>query len=143
MAVVKKWTDEAVCRAAADWNWVPDDAEAVVDYRLVKFPRWLGIGAIASSFDSNRPAQMLLEEVLEQASAWGQPSVGWWITAVTRPAELGPALVAARRRTRGHRRRAELGPDRSAAGPRSSGPNQRRAGRHPSAASRPTESMSR
>jgi len=95
MAVVKKWTDEAVCRAAADWNWVPDDAEAVgIDYRLVNFPRWLGIGAIASSFDSNRPAQMLLEEVLEQASAWGQPSVGWWITAVTRPAELGPALVA-------------------------------------------------
>ena len=40
------------------------------------------------------PAQVLIEEVLGQARVWGQPSVGWWITAVTRPAELGPALVA-------------------------------------------------
>jgi hypothetical protein len=95
MAVTKQWTDEAICRAAAEWIWVPDDAEAVgSDYRLVNFPRWLGIGAIASAFDCNRPAQVLLEEVLEQARAWGQPSTGWWITAVTRPTELGPALVA-------------------------------------------------
>jgi hypothetical protein len=94
VVVAKTWTDEAVCRAAADWIWVPDDVEAVgTDYRLVNFPGWLGIGAIASSFDTNRPAQVLIEKVLEQASVWGQPSVGWWITAVTRPAELGPVLV--------------------------------------------------
>ena len=95
MAVVKTWTDAAVCRAAAEWIWVPDDAEAVgIDFRLINLPRWLGIGASASSFDSNRPAQVLIDEVLEQARVWGQPSVGWWITAVTRPADLGPALVA-------------------------------------------------
>jgi hypothetical protein len=94
MAVVDEWTDEAVCRAAADWIWVPDDAEAVgVDYRLINFPLWLGIGAIASCFDSHRPSQVLIEEVLEQASVWGQPSVGWWITTVTQPAQLGPELV--------------------------------------------------
>jgi len=95
VAVVREWTDEAVCRAAAAWIWVPDDAEVVgIDYRLVNFPRWLGIGAIASSFDSNRPGPVLLEEVLEQARVWGQPSVGWWMTTVTRPAQLRPALVA-------------------------------------------------
>lgn len=89
-----EWTAEAVCRAAADWIWVPDDAEVTgADFRLVNFPRWLNIGAIVACVDSNRSTSVLIEDVLGQAQRWVQPSVGWWVTAATRPVDLEPALV--------------------------------------------------
>jgi hypothetical protein len=92
--MMAEWTDEAVCRAAAEWIWVPDDAEVTgADFRLVNFPRWLNIGAVAASVDSDRSTSVLIEDVLEQAQRWGQPSVGWWVTAATRPVDLEPALV--------------------------------------------------
>ncbi|GAB2474769.1 hypothetical protein GCM10007967_32970 [Xylanimonas ulmi] len=84
-------------QAAADWSWIPDDAQSVEsDFRIIRYPQWSGIGVIASRADSTRDAAALLDASLDQTRLWGRPSVGWWATDDDRPADLEQTLIRRR-----------------------------------------------
>jgi GNAT superfamily N-acetyltransferase len=91
---MKTWTAQQVLQAAADWTWVPDDAEHVeTDFRITRYPQWSGLGVVASRANSTRAAGELVDSSLDQARNWGRPSVGWWVTDGDHPTDLEQTLI--------------------------------------------------
>ena len=88
------WTEEAVTAAAADWVWVPSEAEQVRtdDYELIAYPTHLQHPTQVKRSASARPAGDLVDEVTARVSAWGRDRVWWWIRADTRPADTEAVL---------------------------------------------------
>lgn len=89
-----RWTAEAVQRAAADWVWVPPDAEQIVtdDYQLIACPHYFQHPTKVAWSMSRRPVGELIDEVAAHVRAWGRDTVYWWVKADTRPADTEAAL---------------------------------------------------
>ena len=94
------WSAQRVLDAAAAWVWVPDGAIEVHtdDYQLIRYPdRVLDAGFPAAQvvwLRTARPIDEVIAEVTGQVRGWELPSVDWWITESTRPAETEAALLA-------------------------------------------------
>jgi GNAT superfamily N-acetyltransferase len=88
------WTPAAVRAAAAEWVWVPPDAEQVLtsEYQLIAYPAHYQHPTQVAWSDAARPVGEVIEEVLTQASAWGRDSVYWWVRDDTAPADTEAVL---------------------------------------------------
>ncbi len=88
------WTAEAVRRAAADWVWVPPDAEQVVteSYQLIAYPQYFSEPTQIAWSASERPAGELIDEVAAHVRRWGRENLYWWVRADTRPADTEAVL---------------------------------------------------
>lgn len=88
------WTAEAVRRAAADWVWVPPDAEQIVtdSYQLIAYPRYFQEPTQVARSASERPAGELIDEVARHVRRWGRDALYWWVRADTRPADTEAVL---------------------------------------------------
>jgi hypothetical protein len=97
---VAHWTAQRVLDAAADWVWVPDGAVDVCtdDYQLIRYPhRVLETGFPAAQVVASataRPLGEVIGEVTGRVRSWELPSVDWWITSATRPADTEAVLLA-------------------------------------------------
>jgi GNAT superfamily N-acetyltransferase len=91
---VPTWTAEAVRRAAAEWVWVPPDAEQIVtdDYQLIAYPQYFSEPTQVAWSASERPVDELIDEVAGHVKAWGRDTVYWWVRANTRPADTEAVL---------------------------------------------------
>ena len=90
------WTAAEVRAAAAEWVWVPPDAEQVVttDYQLIAYPAYFQQPTQVAWSAGSRQADQLVDEVLGQARAWGRDSVYWWVRPDTRPNDTEEVLLA-------------------------------------------------
>jgi GNAT superfamily N-acetyltransferase len=90
------WTPAAVRAAAAEWIWVPTDAEQVLtsEYQLIAYPAHYQHPTQVAWSSAGRPASELIEEVLSQACAWGRDSVYWWVRDDTAPTDTEAVLQA-------------------------------------------------
>ncbi|MFZ0046555.1 MAG: GNAT family N-acetyltransferase [Streptosporangiaceae bacterium] len=88
------WTAAAVQAAAADWVWIPPDAEQVVtsEYQLIAYPPHFQQPTQVAWSRAARPAGDVVDEVLAHARAWGRETVYWWIRADTRPDDTEAVL---------------------------------------------------
>ncbi|MGH3301698.1 MAG: GNAT family N-acetyltransferase [Streptosporangiaceae bacterium] len=88
------WTAEAVTAAAADWVWVPPEAEQIRtdDYQLIAYPTHLQHPTRVARSASARPPGDLIDEVTAHVRAWHRDSVWWWVRADTRPADTEAVL---------------------------------------------------
>jgi GNAT superfamily N-acetyltransferase len=89
------WTAAAVRAAAADWVWVPPDAQQVVtsEYQLIAYPAHFQQPTQVAWSVSARPAAELIPEILAHVRAWGRDRVYWWIRPDTEPADTEAQLV--------------------------------------------------
>jgi Acetyltransferase (GNAT) domain len=83
-----KWTPQRVLAAAAEWVWVPPDADEVhaEDYRVIRYPPFYGEPTQVAWSRTDRPLDEVIDEVLAQVRRWNRPEVSWWTSAATRPA---------------------------------------------------------
>ncbi|SDT40303.1 hypothetical protein [Microlunatus soli] len=89
------WSADAVRRAAADWEWLPDGTRTVgSDLKILDYPDWTGVGVQAKQVDSDRQAKQIIEDASDQARAWGRDKINWWVGDSTRPADLEAELAA-------------------------------------------------
>ncbi len=88
------WTAAAVRRAAADWVWVPANAEQVVtgSYQLVAYPRHFQHPTQVVWSVSERPAGELIDEAAAHVRGWGRDTLYWWVRPDTRPADTEATL---------------------------------------------------
>jgi GNAT superfamily N-acetyltransferase len=86
---------DVVAAASRAWNWVPPNAVKVEtdEYLLLRMPEWFGIGLELMRVDPVRPVAEVVAEVLEEARAFGLPSVHCWVKLHNDPA-LEAELVA-------------------------------------------------
>jgi GNAT superfamily N-acetyltransferase len=93
---MSNWTPAAVRAAAAEWVWVPPDAEQVVtsEYQLIAYPAHYQHPTQVAWSSGARPAGELIDDVLSQVSAWGRDSVCWWVRDDTAPADTEAVLQA-------------------------------------------------
>jgi GNAT superfamily N-acetyltransferase len=91
---VPTWTAEAVRRAAAEWVWVPPDAEQVVtdSYQVIAYPDWFQHPTKVAWSVSDRPAGELIDEVAAHVREWGRDTLYWWVRADTQPADTEAVL---------------------------------------------------
>jgi GNAT superfamily N-acetyltransferase len=91
---VPTWTAEAVRRAAAEWVWVPPDAEQVVtdSYQLIAYPQYYSEPTQVAWSASERPVGELIDEVAAHVIRWRRDTLYWWVRADTRPADTEAAL---------------------------------------------------
>jgi GNAT superfamily N-acetyltransferase len=91
---VPTWTAEAVRSAAAEWVWVPPDAEQVVTdaYQLIAYPLHFSEPTQVAWSASERPAGELIDEVVAHVRRWGRNALYWWVRADTRPADTEAVL---------------------------------------------------
>jgi len=88
------WDPPTVLRAAAEWSWVPPDAECVTtDVTLTRWPAWAQGRVVLTGLASQRPATEVLRESVERARAWGSDTLGVWVSASSTPDPTGE-LVA-------------------------------------------------
>jgi Acetyltransferase (GNAT) domain len=88
---------EHVLAEAAAWIWVPEDARTVDtdEFLLIAYPDHFADPTVAVRLDSDRPADELVEAVLDAAASLGRASVNFFgISDATRPADLEELLVA-------------------------------------------------
>ena len=95
-AAVPSWTADAVTAAAADWVWLPPEAEQVRtdDYLLIAYPMHLQHPTQVVRSASVRPAGDLIDEVTARVREWHRDRVWWWIRADTRPEDTEAVLQA-------------------------------------------------
>ncbi|MFC7878627.1 hypothetical protein [Isoptericola sp. NPDC057391] len=80
------WDPQAVLRAAAEWSWVPPDAECVVtDVTLTRWPSWAQGRVVLTGLASARAPEHVLREAVEQVRAWGSDTLGVWVSATSVP----------------------------------------------------------
>jgi Acetyltransferase (GNAT) domain len=93
-AAVRRWTAEAVRQAAAEWVWVPPDAEQVVtdEYQLIAYPQYFQHPTEVKWSVSERPVGELIDEVAAHVREWGRDEFCWWVRADTRPADTEAVL---------------------------------------------------
>jgi GNAT superfamily N-acetyltransferase len=91
---VPRWTAEAVRRAAAEWIWVPPDAEQVVtdSYQLIAYPEYMSEPTQVAWSASDRTVGELIDEVVAHVRRWGRDTLYWWVRADTRPADTEAVL---------------------------------------------------
>ena len=89
-------TPADVVAASAAWVYVPEDARDVRtdDYHLVAHPLTWSDPTIVTSIDSDGPAEILIDRVLDDASGLGRDAVTFWITGSTRPEDVEAVLLA-------------------------------------------------
>ncbi|MFB6724193.1 GNAT family N-acetyltransferase [Kribbella sp. NPDC056345] len=82
---------ERALKAAADWVWVPPDAEdiATADYRLIVYG---GRGPSVQWSSTSRPLDEVIAEV--QARTPDGTALRWWVDDRTRPADTADVLQA-------------------------------------------------
>ncbi|GAA0622251.1 hypothetical protein HPO96_28460 [Kribbella sandramycini] len=80
---------ERVLKAAAEWVFVPPDAEDIVtaEYRLILYPD----RASVQWSRAERPFAELLAEVRERSTAYDK--LRWWVDARTAPSDTAEALL--------------------------------------------------
>ena len=86
-----------VLRAAAEWVWVPPEAREVrtAEFRVIAYPAHFSDPTVATSWDSNRPADEVINDVLAVAGDLGRDEVCFvGISDGTRPQDLEDRLVA-------------------------------------------------
>lgn len=93
---MRRWTAEAVLAAAAEWVWIPPDAEqvATADYQLIAYPRHFQHPTQVPWSGSERPVTELIDEVAAHVRDWGRNAVYWWVRDATRPPDTEAALLA-------------------------------------------------
>jgi hypothetical protein len=82
---------ERVLAEAAAWVWVPDDARTVDtdDFLLIAYPRHFSDPTVATRWASDRPGDVLIDDVLAAAHALGRDSVTFFdLGDTTSPADL-------------------------------------------------------
>jgi len=86
-----------VLRAAAEWVWVPPEAREVRsdEFHLIAYPAHFAHPTQVTSIHSARPADELIDEVVEAAAALGRPAPAFYgISDATRPPDLEQSLLA-------------------------------------------------
>jgi ribosomal protein S18 acetylase RimI-like enzyme len=78
---MSEWTAEKIRAAAEAWVWVPPDAEQVVtsEYQLIAYPAHYQYPTQVAWSSAARPVDVVVDEVLAQARAWGRNRVCWWV----------------------------------------------------------------
>jgi len=80
------WDPPTVLRAAAEWSWVPPDAECVVtDVTLTRWPAWAQGRVVLTGLASDRAPQDVLRDAVERARAWGSDTLGVWVSDSSTP----------------------------------------------------------
>ena len=74
-------TREAVAAASREWVWVPETAITVEtpEYLLARMPAWFDIALELMRLDPVRPAEQVVDEVLDRARGLGGPEVNCWV----------------------------------------------------------------
>src|SRR5690242_13336657 len=82
---------ERVLKAAADWVWVPPDAEDIVtaDYRVVVYA---GRGPSVQWSSTTRPLDEVIGEL--RAKTPDGTALRWWVDARTQPETTGEILLS-------------------------------------------------
>ncbi len=80
--------DDVVAAACKAWVWVPPNAETVEtdEYLLVRMPEWFAIPLELLRFEPQRPAGVVVDEMLAKARAFGKPFVNCWVKLHNDPA---------------------------------------------------------
>ncbi|MFI2295484.1 hypothetical protein [Isoptericola sp. NPDC019571] len=80
------WDPPTVLRAAAEWSWVPPDADCVVtDVTLTRWPAWAQGRVVLTGLASARAPEDVLRDAVERARAWGSDTLGVWVSASSAP----------------------------------------------------------
>ncbi|GAB6937713.1 GNAT family N-acetyltransferase [Isoptericola variabilis] len=80
------WDPPTVLRAAAEWSWVPPDAECVVtDVTLTRWPAWAQGRVVLTGLASERAPQDVLRDAVERARGWGSDTLGVWVSGSSTP----------------------------------------------------------
>ncbi|MFI2102379.1 hypothetical protein ACH436_03750 [Isoptericola sp. NPDC019693] len=88
------WDPPTVLQAAAEWSWVPPDAQCVVtDVTLTRWPAWAQGRVVLTGIASTRAPEDVLRGAVEQARAWGSDTLGVWVSASSTP-DLTDLLLA-------------------------------------------------
>jgi hypothetical protein len=75
----------------AEWIWVPDQARTVDtdEFLLIAYPAWFSDPTVATRWRSERPADELIDDVLDAAHGLGRESVTFFeLSDTTRPPDL-------------------------------------------------------
>jgi hypothetical protein len=86
---------QRVLAEAAAWIWYPPEARTVDvdDYLLIAYPPHFSDPTVATRWNSERPADELIDDVLEAAQGLGRESVNFFeLSDTTRPADLEQRL---------------------------------------------------
>jgi hypothetical protein len=87
---------EHILAEAAAWVWVPEEARAVDtdDFLLIAYPAHFADPTVAVRLASDRPADEVVDAVLDAAASLGRASVNFFgISDATRPADLEQRLI--------------------------------------------------
>jgi GNAT superfamily N-acetyltransferase len=87
---------ERVLAEAAEWVWVPEDAPTVDtgDFLLIAYPPHFSDLTVATRWASDRPADELIDDVLDAAHELGREVVTFFdLSDTTRPADLERRLM--------------------------------------------------
>jgi hypothetical protein len=88
-------TPERVLAEASQWIWYPPEARTVDtdDYLLIAYPEHFSEPTVATRWRSARPADELIDEVLEAAHSLGRSAVNFFeLSDATRPPDLEERL---------------------------------------------------
>ena len=88
-------TPEHVLSEAAAWIWFPEEARTVdtAEFLLIAYPEHFSDPTVALRWDSVRPADELIDDVLDAAHSLGRQSVNFFeLGDATRPPDLEPRL---------------------------------------------------
>jgi GNAT superfamily N-acetyltransferase len=88
-------TPEHVLAEAAAWVWVPPEARTVDtdEFLLIGYPAHFSDPTVATRWDSTRPADELIDDVLDAAHGLGREVVTFFeLSDRTRPPDLEPRL---------------------------------------------------
>jgi hypothetical protein len=88
---------EHVLAEAAAWLWVPPEARTVDtdEFLLIAYPDHFSEPTVATRWNSERPADELIDDVLDAAHGLGRAAVSFFeIGDATRPPDLEPRLRA-------------------------------------------------
>ena len=89
-------TPERVLAESAAWIWCPPEARTVDtdDFLLIAFPEHFFEPTVALRWTSDRPADDVIDEVLEGARGLGRETITFFeLGETTRPRDLEPRLV--------------------------------------------------
>lgn len=89
------WTPARIGQAAAEWVWVPEEADEVrtEHYHLIRYPDWFTHPTVVAWSRTDRELSPLIDAVAEQTRAWGRSAVFWTVSAATRPPDTEAELV--------------------------------------------------
>lgn len=88
------WTAEKVLTDANDWVWVPRDSlhQRTEEYLAVVPPDYMRLPVLVRVFGSRRPADDLVDEIVELATGWGESRLSWRVSDGMKPVDLEDEL---------------------------------------------------